>query len=80
VTGSGGCNQLTGGYQVNSDRLRLSQTVGTMMACMKGMETEKAFLKALGQVAGWRITGQQLELLDSSGNVLARFEGRRPFH
>jgi heat shock protein HslJ len=51
-----------------------------MMACMKGMETEKAFLKALGQVAGWRITGQQLELLDSSGNVLARFEGRRPFH
>jgi putative lipoprotein len=80
VTGSGGCNQLSGGYQVNGDRLRLSQTVGTMMACMKGMETEKAFLKALGQVAGWRIAGQQLELLDSNGNVLARFEGRRPFH
>jgi putative lipoprotein len=79
VTGSGGCNRLTGGYQVNGDRLRLTQTVGTMMACMKGMETEQAFLKALGQVSGWRITGQHLELLDSSGSVLAHFEGRRPF-
>jgi putative lipoprotein len=79
VTGSGGCNRLTGGYQVNGDRLRLSQTAGTMMACMKGMETEQAFLKALGQVTGWRITGQQLELLDSNGSVLARFEGRRAF-
>jgi putative lipoprotein len=79
VTGSAGCNQLSGGYQVNGDRLRLSQTVGTMMACMKGMETEQAFLKALGQVSAWRITGRQLELLDSSGGVLARFEGRRPF-
>jgi putative lipoprotein len=79
VTGSAGCNQLSGGYQVNGDRLRMSQTVSTMMACMKGMETEKAFLKALGQVSGWRITGQQLELLDSSGTVLAHFEGRRAF-
>jgi len=80
VTGSAGCNQLSGGYQLVGDRLRLSQTVSTMMACMKGMETEKAFLKALGQVSGWRISGQQLELLDSSGKVLARFEGRRAFH
>lgn len=79
VTSSGGCNRLTGGYQLDGERLKLTQTVGTMMACMKGMETEKAFLKALGQVSGWRITGQQLELLDASGSVLARFEGRRPF-
>jgi putative lipoprotein len=79
VTGSGGCNQLSGGYQVNGDRLTLSQTVSTMKACMKGMETEQAFLKALDQVRGWQITGQQLELLDESGKVLARFEGRRAF-
>jgi heat shock protein HslJ len=79
VTGSAGCNQFSGGYQVDGDRLRLSQTVSTMMACTRGMDTEKAFLRALGQVNGWEITEQQLELLDSSGNVLARFEGRRAF-
>jgi putative lipoprotein len=79
VSGSGGCNRLTGGYQLSGERLKLTQTVGTLMACMKGMETEQAFLKALGQVNGWRITGQQLELLDSNGKVLGRFEGRRSF-
>jgi heat shock protein HslJ len=80
VGGSGGCNHLSGGYQLDGNQLRMSQTVSTMMACAKGMDTEKAFLDALGQVRQWRITGQELELLDSSGNVLARFEGRQPFH
>jgi putative lipoprotein len=79
VGGSAGCNQFSGGYQVDGDRLRLSQTVSTMKACMEGMETEKAFLDALQQVTRWRITGQQLELLDSSGTVLGRFEGRPAF-
>jgi putative lipoprotein len=79
VGGSAGCNQFSGGYQVDGDRLRLSQTVSTMKACMKGMETEKAFLDALQQASRWRITGQELELLDSNGKVLARFEGRPAF-
>jgi heat shock protein HslJ len=47
-----------------------------MMACAEGMETEKAFLEALGRVSGWKIAGQQLELLDTAGNVVARFEAR----
>jgi len=40
------------------------------------METEQAFLKALGQVSGWSITGRQLELEDAAGRVIARFDGR----
>lgn len=50
--------------------------VSTMMACMKGMETEQAFRKVLGQVSGWRIAGKQLEALDAAGKVVARFDGR----
>lgn len=34
------------------------------------------FLEALGRVSGWKIAGQQLELLDTAGNVVARFEAR----
>jgi hypothetical protein len=40
------------------------------------METEKAFLEALGQVKKWRIEGRELELFDGEGRMLARFEAR----
>ena len=38
------------------------------------MEQERAFLEALAAVARWRIVGQRLELIDSRGEVLMRFE------
>lgn len=47
---------------------------GTMMACIEGMETEKAFLATLGQAKKWRMSGQQLELFDADRKPLARFE------
>ncbi len=76
VAGSGGCNRLTGAYQASAGRLSLDGMAGTMMACTEGMETERAFLKTLGEVSGWRIAGQQLELTDEGGAVVARFEAR----
>lgn len=75
MVGSGGCNQLSGNYRVSGDRLELSQVVSTMMACEKGMDTERAFLQALERVGGWSIRGRQLELLDGDGMAIARFDG-----
>jgi heat shock protein HslJ len=46
----------------------------TMMACPGGMDTEKKFLKVLGLVKRWKITGQKLELMDGAGKVVAVFE------
>jgi len=74
VSGSGGCNRLTGHYESSGSRLRFSQMAGTMMACIQGMETEQAFLQALGSVGTWKIVGPKLELFDSAGNLVARFE------
>jgi len=76
ISGSGGCNRLTGSYELNGDRLKFSQMVGTMMACPEAMETERAFLQALGRVNTWKIAGKQLELLDAGGTIVARFEAR----
>ena len=76
VNGSGGCNRLSGTYQVSSGRLSLGRMVATMMACTEGMETEQAFLGTLEKVSGWRVAGQQLELTDDGGSVVARFEAR----
>ena len=76
VSGSGGCNSLTGSYELHGDQLILGQMAGTMMACLEGMETEQGFLKALRHVSRWKIAGQQLDLFDAAGDAVARFEAR----
>ena len=73
VTGSGGCNRLTGSYTLEGHALRFGGIASTRMACMHGMETETAFLAALEEVRTWKTAGQQLELFDSGGKLLARF-------
>ena len=77
VSGSGGCNRLTGSYKLNGNQLKFGQMAGTMMACADLMDTEKAFLQALGQVITWKITNQDLELFDAEGKLVARLEPRQ---
>ena len=55
VSGSGGCNRLSGSYESDGDRLAIGRMAGTLMACPTGMETEKKFLEALGQTSRARI-------------------------
>ena len=74
VSGSGGCNRVMGAFELDGDKLGLSRIVATRMACPDGMEQEQLFLKSLGDVEHYRINGNQLELLDRSGEVIARFK------
>jgi copper homeostasis protein (lipoprotein) len=74
VAGSGGCNHLTGSFELDGDRLRFSRMGATMMACPDGMAQEKRFLDVLGLVRRYRIRGSHLELLDSNGELAARLE------
>jgi len=76
VSGSGGCNRMFATYTLNGDALTFGEVGATKMACPGAMETENAFLPALGRVARWRISGQRLELLDSAGAVVARFDAK----
>jgi len=76
VSGSGGCNRLTASYELKDDHLTFSQMVTTMMSCVEGMDTEKAFMKALTEVKTWKMAGEELELLNDAGNVMARFKAR----
>jgi putative lipoprotein len=77
VSGSGGCNRLTGSYEVKDEHIiTFSKMASTMMACLEGMDTEKAFLEALNKVKGWKIEGSKLELLDGDGQVVGRFLSR----
>ena len=76
VSGSGGCNNLMGSYEVDGSRLRFGQTGSSMMFCAKGMETERGFLQALARVSTWKIDEGHLELFDSSGKLLAQFKAK----
>jgi len=73
VTGSGGCNRLMGTYVADGSALHFNGVASTRMACMHGMEIETSFLATLEHVRSWKVTGQQLDLLDESDKVLARF-------
>ncbi len=73
LSGSGGCNRLMGGYELEGDHLRLTGTARTMMACAGGMDVEDKLVKALEDVREWKVSGERLELLDGSEKVVARF-------
>ncbi len=76
VSGSGGCNQVTGAYELSGEQLTFSHMASTRMACPQGMDTEAAFLRGLAKVNKWKIVGRDLELFDAEGKSIARFEAR----
>ena len=74
VSGSSGCNRFNAAYTVDGEALTLGPVAGTEMACPDPAgAVEEAFHAALGQVAAWRMDGQELVLLDDDGNELLRF-------
>jgi heat shock protein HslJ len=75
VTGSGGCNRITGSYTAGDGTLRFGALASTRMAC-PAMELEQRFLAALEGTRRFRRSGRTLDLLDDRGKTLARLEER----
>ena len=76
LSGSAGCNRITGGYSLSGDRLTFTGVARTMMACPEGMQYEQAFHETLINSKQWMIEGERLMLSDETGTVLATFESR----
>lgn len=73
VSGTGGCNSLSGGYELKGpDRIRFSQIAATQMACVN-METESALYKALETTDSYILKGDTLILHRARMAPLARF-------
>ncbi len=68
-----GCNHIQAAYQRSGYALRFSRVASTRMACNTGYELETYLLRTLEKVRGWWIHEGVLELLDQSGEVVARF-------
>ncbi len=74
VRGFSGCNRFTGTYELNNDLLQFGPLAATMMACLKGMEQEQHFLKALGSITRFTIKGESLTLHSTEDHLTLRFE------
>lgn len=76
ASGSGGCNRFSGPYRLQGGSLTFGNLAATEMACAgPAMEVERAYLRTLGSVGGYRLTGDALHLLAEEG-VVARFRSR----
>ena len=78
VSGSGGCNRLMGGYELEGDHLKFTQMAMSRMACIDGGDTESKFAKVLDQVTSWKMEKGKLLVMDADGHVLAKFSGVTP--
>jgi putative lipoprotein len=70
VRGFSGCNTFGGGYLLEKQSLSFDKLFGTLMHCESSMAFETALLEAFSQVDAFRISADQLSLMDKSGTVL----------
>jgi heat shock protein HslJ len=73
--GTDGCNQYNGSYTVAGEKITVGENIAaTMMACEEPVAKQAAaYIVALRQAAVYKITGQQLTLLDADSKALATF-------
>ncbi len=76
LSGTGGCNQYSGSFRTDGDRITVRDLASTMMACEAGvMAQEQAFSAALGGATTWHLTEQGDLELDGSGRIVAQPAG-----
>lgn len=73
VVGFSGCNRMFGQYVLNGATLKFGGMGGTRMFCEGRMDLEQKYLAMFGEVAGWKLDGTTLQLLDAGTKVIATF-------
>ena len=70
--GKSACNQWFGGYTLSGNELTFSDLGGTLMACVDEgvMNSETAFLSALGLVEIFTVEGNELNLTGEGVDLL----------
>jgi putative lipoprotein len=76
ITGSTGCNRLTGTYEKTEKSLKFNPIATTMMACIgPAVDQEENFKSALGQTSRFLIIKDMLVLMNGQA-VLAKFKAQ----
>jgi heat shock protein HslJ len=79
VSGSGGCNSFSAGYEIDGNKIKIDEIAQTEMACLdqKVMEQEQAYFAALAKATVYRIDGDRLELRDDAGALQVSFRAEK---
>jgi len=72
INGYSGCNGFGGNYTVDGNKLKMSNIMGTMKACMPGMKTESSMYNALNNSDNYKISNGKLILMQGD-KMLAEF-------
>lgn len=79
VSGSDGCNQLTGDYEADGSKLTFGALAGTQMACIgPADEVARRVNAALVLVEGYAIDGDTLSLSGDGGDPLLSYSASTP--
>ncbi|GMR10879.1 MAG: META domain-containing protein [Anaerolineae bacterium] len=81
LSGSAGCNNYSGTYEVDGDSMTIGPLAATEKFCEQPegtMEQEQDYLAALGTVATWKIDGDQLDLRTAEGSRAAAYTAGAP--
>ena len=80
VTGNASCNSYFASYQLNGDKLTISNAGSTLMACLAPgvMVQETAYLDALQKAASFQIDAGQLEIADAQGKNILVYAAKPP--
>ena len=76
ITGSAGCNNYFGFYQIDGNQISLSEIGATEMYCGEPegiMQQEADYVQALTKIAAYELAGDQLKLIDAQGNGVLLF-------
>ena len=77
LTGFGGCNNYSGSYQVDGEKIEIELGPLTMMFCEQPegtMDQEAAYLQALDSATSYRILGDALVMQDGNGQEVLKFK------
>lgn len=79
VAGSTGCNRYSSSYELGDSGLSIGLAALTMMACPPPQtELEQQFTSALARVGGYRLTDEELVLVDADGAPILEFGPASP--
>jgi heat shock protein HslJ len=76
LAGSAGCNRYSASYSLEGSAIAFGPVAATRMMCATPdgiMEQEYGYLVALGSATAYQIDGDNLELTDANGAILATF-------
>lgn len=76
ASGSAGCNEYTGSYEITEDTLTFGDDIAlTMMFCEGPQaDVEQAYLALLPEVAGWAVDDYTLSLSDDEDTEILRYD------